>query len=274
MYRYLDKRFYLTPEFEIDLRDFACGHLGVSSSPNIAELKRRIAPALAELESIGYLEPASADERYLKFKKGIWRIKFRRMGTQGAGRVASTPALPSTAPAFTQLVDRPDPTGPRALVVAFYQAWSPESRFEPTPTELGQAQQIVAKEGLDGALGLVGGVVALMRLKFPAAKRFGAALPYFDEAAKHARGRARQAAREAEAERRREAERALEKRRSQEDEAFLQTWTPLWNALLESDRERIRAEVLLAQPYLARPLMRDSRLALRFYLEALAKRSS
>ena len=49
-------------------------------------------------------------------------------------------------------------------------------------------------------------------------------------------------------------------------------WTPVWEALDEPEKEAIRASVLAEHPYLARPLMRHSRLAARFYLEALAAR--
>jgi hypothetical protein len=38
------------------------------------ELKRRLKPALEELEQLGFLEPLSADERYSYVKRGTWRI--------------------------------------------------------------------------------------------------------------------------------------------------------------------------------------------------------
>ena len=107
-----------------------CGHLGVTATPNVAELKRRLAPAVAELEDIGFLEPARPEERYLKVGKGIWRIRFRRAGT------ADSPA-PATKPTPVLAVDeRPEPG--RALVMAFYRAWAPGAvRAHPVGTGAG-----------------------------------------------------------------------------------------------------------------------------------------
>jgi hypothetical protein len=284
MYRFLDKRFYNADVVEMDLRDFACGHLGVTSSPNVAELKRRLAPAVAELEAIGFIEPAPSEERYHKYRKGIWRVRLRRTGSGsrpagGTGASASSPApaaAPSGFPAVAGRVpilsaaDRgaPQAAAARAVVVAFYRAWTPGVGSEPTEAELARARELVARHGGDGALGLVEPVVALLRLKFPDARRFGAAVPYFEMAA--AGARRREAADLEAAERRAQREEAA--RRRVEDDAFLDVWTPAWEALGESEREAIRASVLAEHPYLARPLMLRSRLAARFFLEELARR--
>src|SRR5262245_60666195 len=67
MYRFLDKRFYprhQPPAVELDLHEFAFGHIGLSRVANVAELKRRLAPAIAELESIGFIAKADARQRY------------------------------------------------------------------------------------------------------------------------------------------------------------------------------------------------------------------
>jgi plasmid replication initiation protein len=77
MYRFLDKRFYNTPTLALDLVEFACGHVGLTESPNVAVLKRRLAPGLKELEEIGFIRPAPDAERYQKVKPGVWRIHFR-----------------------------------------------------------------------------------------------------------------------------------------------------------------------------------------------------
>ena len=275
MYRFLDKRFYLTPTFEIDFRDFACGHLGVSPTPNVAELKRRVAPALAELEAIGFLKPASPKERYVKLTKGVWRIRFHRANSPLA-RISYNPALPgaSAPPGFASSRTSPGPEHhtARAIVAAFYNRWSPGTPVEPTDTELRQAQELVATHGAAHALELVDSVVALMRSNFPNAKRFGASLVYFREASEQARVRAMQSARQADHELARHRDRLGKAQRQAEDEAFLATWTPVWEGLAESDREAIRGSVLPEHPYLRQPLMRQSRLALRVYLEALAAR--
>ena len=74
MYRFLDKRFYRRSRLDFDLRTLACEHIGLSRSYAPTELKRRLKPALEELEQLGFLEPLSPEERYSYVKRGTWRI--------------------------------------------------------------------------------------------------------------------------------------------------------------------------------------------------------
>ena len=78
MYRFLDKRFYRRSRLDFDLRSLACEHIGLSRSYAPTELKRRLKPALEEMEQLGFLEPLSAEERYSYVKRGCWRIIFIR----------------------------------------------------------------------------------------------------------------------------------------------------------------------------------------------------
>jgi hypothetical protein len=86
MYRFLDKRFYRRSRLDFDLRTLACEHIGLSRSYAPTELKRRLKPALLELEQLGFLEPLSAQERYSYVRRGCWRIILIR------GRRASAEA--------------------------------------------------------------------------------------------------------------------------------------------------------------------------------------
>jgi hypothetical protein len=70
MYRFLDKRFYRRSRLDFDLRSLACEHIGLSRSYAPTELKRRLKPALEELEQLGF--------SYVK--RGCWRIIFIRGG--------------------------------------------------------------------------------------------------------------------------------------------------------------------------------------------------
>jgi hypothetical protein len=102
-YRFLDKRFYNTDAVSMDLIEFACGHVGLAEADNVAILKRRLAPALAELEAVGFIEKADVKQRYQKLKVGQWRINFRRAGPQpasGAGerRDVSPPVILPPSP--------------------------------------------------------------------------------------------------------------------------------------------------------------------------------
>ena len=74
MFRFLDKRFYRRDRLDFDLRTLACEHIGMSRSYAPTELKRRLKPALEELEQLGFLEPLSPEERYSYVKRGTWRI--------------------------------------------------------------------------------------------------------------------------------------------------------------------------------------------------------
>jgi hypothetical protein len=74
MYRFLDKRFYRRSRLDFDLRTLACEHIGLSRSYAPTELKRRLKPALEELEQLGFLEPLNPEERYSFVRRGTWRI--------------------------------------------------------------------------------------------------------------------------------------------------------------------------------------------------------
>jgi hypothetical protein len=78
MYRFLDKRFYRRSRLDFDLRTLACEHIGLSRSYAPTELKRRLKPALEEMEQLGFLEPLGPEERYSFVKRGCWRIIFIR----------------------------------------------------------------------------------------------------------------------------------------------------------------------------------------------------
>ncbi len=95
MFRFLDKRFYRRSRLEFDLRTLACEHIGLSRSYAPTELKRRLRPALEELEQLGFLEPLSPVERYSWVKRGCWRIVLIRGGGADSESVPSReiPAL-------------------------------------------------------------------------------------------------------------------------------------------------------------------------------------
>ena len=76
MYRFLDKRFYHKSRWEFDLAEFACEHIGVSRNYDTGQLKRRLQPAIDELESVGFLKSMPVAQRYVKISRGEWRIVF------------------------------------------------------------------------------------------------------------------------------------------------------------------------------------------------------
>ena len=102
MYRFLDKRFYRRSRLDFDLRTLACEHIGLSRSYAPTELKRRLKPALEELEQLGFLEPMSSEERYTYVKRGCWRIILIR-GRRPQVDVQN--AVPAGDPELSQLVE-------------------------------------------------------------------------------------------------------------------------------------------------------------------------
>jgi len=78
MFRFLDKRFYRRSQLDFDLRVLACEHIGLSRTYAPTELKRKLKPALEELEQVGFLEPLAPEERYSWVARGNWRILLIR----------------------------------------------------------------------------------------------------------------------------------------------------------------------------------------------------
>jgi len=72
VYRYLDKRFYIKPDWTFDLREFGFGHVGLSRNYSDSKLKEKLKPAIEELKAIGFLKSAT----YASLKKGSWTIRL------------------------------------------------------------------------------------------------------------------------------------------------------------------------------------------------------
>jgi Replication initiator protein A len=107
MYRFLDKRFHHKTDWTFDLKELAHEHIGLGRNyDGPAHLKRKMLPAIAELESINFLEPLPEGDRFQKDGKD-WKIRLIQKG----GIPAALPALTNEAqpepPALvTELVSR------------------------------------------------------------------------------------------------------------------------------------------------------------------------
>ena len=84
MYRFLDKRFYKKACLEFDLREFATEHIGLGRRYDNHGLKRKLLPALKELEDIGFITPCKAEERFRCTSPGKWIIALQK----GTGALA------------------------------------------------------------------------------------------------------------------------------------------------------------------------------------------
>ena len=82
MYRFLGKHFYHSPALTLDLRTFACEHVGLERTyKDNGKLKEKLQPALEELEELGFLEPMTREERYTKVGPKLWTITLKRRPT-------------------------------------------------------------------------------------------------------------------------------------------------------------------------------------------------
>ena len=97
LYRFLDKRFYLRPDWTFDLPELAHERVGLSRNYAVRNIKQKLQPALEELEAIGFLAPMSPADRYSKTGRGAWNIRLVRK-------------LPAPAEAKPPEIE-PEPTG-------------------------------------------------------------------------------------------------------------------------------------------------------------------
>lgn len=78
MFRFLDKRFYNKSRLEFDLRQFATEHIGLSRRYDNYDLKRKLLPAIRELEEIGFLATSLPQERFRRKATGEWVISLQK----------------------------------------------------------------------------------------------------------------------------------------------------------------------------------------------------
>ena len=228
MFRFLDKRFYRRARLDFDLRTLACEHIGMSRSYAPTELKRRLRPALEELEQLGFLEPLDAEERYSWVSRGCWRIILIR----------SQAADPDTPPAPTEtsaLADALIARGVTAKVAAELVAGHPAGRLR---TKLEVFDWLVKNEDKRVGKNPAGYLVASIRSDYQAPGEF-ATVAKAEETRKHAEEADRKASKKA----REEAEKLKAK------EADLRN---RWEKLPEAERESIRAAVKADNPGLGR----------------------
>lgn len=94
MFRFLDKRFYHRKSLSFELVTFACEKVGLSKPVKVlkprrgettgrmlidaAQLKRRLLPAIRELEATGFLAPRDPRQRFTKDAAGVWQVHFEK----------------------------------------------------------------------------------------------------------------------------------------------------------------------------------------------------
>jgi hypothetical protein len=192
------------------------------------ELKRRLKPALEELEELGFLEPLDPEDRYSWVSRGCWRIILIR----------SQPAEADIPPAPTEssaLADALIARGVTAKVAAELVATHPAGRLR---TKLEVFDWLVKNEDKRVGKNAAGYLVASIRSDYKPPDEY-ANVAKVEEAKKEAEevdNKAKKKARE-------EAEKLKAK------EADLRS---RWEKLPEAERDAIRAAVRVANPGLGR----------------------
>ena len=233
LFRFLDKRFYRRDRLDFDLRALACHHVGLSKKYQPTELKRRLEPALEELEDKGFLEPLAPEERYTFQCKGQWRILFIR-GPYGREDISSAEPAAEAASLMEALTERGVAPKMAAELVGSHAA----SRLR---TKLEVFDWLVQNQDKRVAKNAAGYLVASIRADYDAPG---------DYAAKAAAAVKREAERRAaEVERRRKAEEQAAAAAAAAREAIVKA---RWIALTPSQREAITARVKSEHPGLKR----------------------
>ena len=230
MYRFLDKRFYNNSEVSMDLIEFACGHIGLAENSNVAILKRRLAPAIAELEKIGFLAKADLEQRYQKVRAGSWRIVLKSAESVG-------PTEPDTVPPA-----QPDllAMNSERLAREFYRLWESGSVLSPGPRDREQAEAVLKLHGVEVARALLPLLVQVTRKEWPECRSFsGAVQKYLPDALKLLQQNERRAAARLAADQQRDQEQQELAHRQQEERRCAERW----NALAEEQRQAIRQQV-------------------------------
>jgi hypothetical protein len=232
MFRFLDKRFYRRERLDFDLRTLACEHIGMSRSYAPTELKRRLKPALDELEALGFLEPLSAEERYSWVSKGNWRILLIR-GSRGREVSAKTPNEEKS-----ELIDALKTRGVSAKVAAELVESHPLTRLR---AKLEVFDWLLKNEDKRIGKNPAGYLVSSIRSDYPTPCDFTASKPAPSKAAERARA--------AEADRQRRASAKAEAEVAKAREAELRA---KWEVLSEAERESITNLIKSENPGLRR----------------------
>jgi hypothetical protein len=233
MYRFLDKRFYRRCRLDFDLRTLACEHIGLSRSYAPTELKRRLKPALEELERLGFLEPLSPEERYSYVKRGTWRIILIR----GAGAASAESDLDDPQEPV-ELVEALKTRGVTAKTSQELVETHPPTRIR---TKIEVFDWLIRNEDKRVGKNPAGYLVASIRSDYQ--------VPGDYRSQPDASQRALEQARQANQEVRRKADAEAQTQRNEAREAKLRT---AWEQLPPTERDAIRAAVKAQNPGLSR----------------------
>jgi hypothetical protein len=168
LYRQLNKtwRGGLKPTtYERDLREVACGHLGMTDSKY---LKRNFQQVVLEMEQKGYLLPLSERDRYRQISQGVWRVRFELHPTHYARmpKAALTVATKQSSHA-AQLVSK------------YHHARFGRIDYRPKPRELDHAAELIVQFGIEAVATATTAVARSVQAQNQNDLYFGFAVPYY-----------------------------------------------------------------------------------------------
>ena len=129
LYRFLDKRFFLRDSWEFDLKELACEHVGLARGYDTASLKRKLRPAIIELERKGFLEPKPDAERFRKIRAGNWQVTFGKAKEAAPGMFLKSD-LPVTEGLETALITRGVSPVTARTIIGQYPAQQIQAQLE------------------------------------------------------------------------------------------------------------------------------------------------
>lgn len=239
MFRFLDKRFYRRARLDFDLRTLACEHIGMSRSYAPTELKRRLKPALEELEQLGFLEPLSPEERYSYVKRGTWRIILIR--GRSAESDASTCAMTPAAELIEALKARGITAKTAAELVETHSAGRIQTKVDVFDWLMRNEDKRVGKNP-------AGYLVASIRADYQAPGDFAPEPPPPAPASSGPSGDGVESRQKSRARTTLQQERDQARVESERDRVCEAELRAVWEALPESERDEIVASVKAANP--------------------------
>jgi hypothetical protein len=89
LYRFLDKRFFHRKRWEFNLKEVSWEHIGLSRNYDAANIKRKLMPAIRELEEKRFLKRMPESERFVKISSGEWLVRFESSSSEGQSKLSS-----------------------------------------------------------------------------------------------------------------------------------------------------------------------------------------
>lgn len=225
LYRFLDKRFYFRPRWEFNLKEVSWEHIGLSRNYDAAGIKRKLLPAIRELEERGFLKPLTESERFLKISSGEWQVLFEQ-AVKGRGELAQ-PERPATELLRQALLER-------GLTPSVAQQTLSSFPAERIKAQLEVFDWLVAQKDPKVSRNPAGFLVASIRSEYAPPKGFVSAEEHARRAAQAEERKRKEEARQA----------ALAAREVEAARLRSEAIRRFWDSVSERERARLQAEAL------------------------------